>query len=128
MDFTPIACSEKFDSKPKKRISRSRSEQVQLVRLWQKSQMSQTAFCRKHSINIATFSNWLSREKQREALRLKAEKKNNLNLSAKGSSFFDETITGGELHLPNGAVLKLLDISSSGLASFIEGIAQCKFK
>ena len=128
MNFTPIVCGKKLDSKPKKRISRSRLEQVQFVRSWQKNQMSQTAFCRQHDINIATFSNWLAREKSRQALRLKAEEQRNLNLPDKESSCLDDFVTHSELHFPNGAVLKLSDISFSGLASIIEGIAQCKFK
>ena len=120
MDFSPIICGEKFESKPKQRIRRCRSEQVKFVHLWQDSKMSQVAFCRKHDINIATFSNWLSREKSRQALRLKTEEQRILKLPDEESSCLDDFVAHSELHLPNGAVLKLSEISFSGLASIIE--------
>ena len=108
MNFTPISCKKPLFSQVKKRKRRTLLEQSELVRLWQKSDVVESVFCRENGINAKAFGNWLAREKKLNSKKVKQQ----LPESAK-REFVDSSAKrlNCELLFPNGVLLTLLRLN-----------------
>ena len=94
------------------------AERLSLVRRYQKSGLSQAAFCRKNNIVATTFTNWVGRcANKKEA----AEKFAEIEISA-------PALTGAsaEIVYPDGKMLRLRDIQiTEESAAFIRKVISC---
>jgi tetrahydrodipicolinate N-succinyltransferase len=62
MKFTEIISTAKEPVTSEKRSVSSKSAQREYyINQWQKSDLTRKAFCKEHSINLKTFSNWLGK-------------------------------------------------------------------
>jgi transposase-like protein len=102
-------------------------EREQYVKLWRKSGLTQSAFCRKFSLSYQNFGNWVRKSHQQPTKLLPVLADNSISHNASSAQSMSAThhVATVELVFPSGIRCQFKYNSAKEIISFIQEYERC---